>query len=174
VIRDDQLTVVCSAADGSRYIAQTVEDEVVFEGGCRCGNVRYTSGAIPSDIIICYCRACQQVSGSGCLPFVQVPLNTFRVTKASTRQTLRLSSVAERTFCSSCGTPVSLTYSFESDQISVTVGSVDWPSLRSEAPKVGKHIFVSEKAPWVQLPDDGAERWGTEESAHLLVPNKAS
>ena len=67
-----------------------------------------------------------------------------------------------------------MAYSFQADQMSITVGSIDWPSLRSEAPKVSKHIFVSEKAPWVQLPDDGAERWGTEESAHLLVPDKAN
>jgi hypothetical protein len=114
------------------------------------------------------------VSGSGYLPFVEISSNAFHLTEASTRKTLKLSAVAERTFCSNCGTPVTMGYSFDADHISISVGSIDWQSLKSEAPKVAKHIFVSEKAPWVQLPDDGAERWGTEESAHLIVLDKSS
>lgn len=49
-------------------------------------------------------------------------------------------------------------YTFEPETTAVTVGSVDPQSFKGEWPKVKNHIFLKEKAPWVTLPDDGAER----------------
>jgi hypothetical protein len=160
--------------DGSRYVSQTVEEDAIFKGGCRCGDVKYTSSAVPTDIVICHCCACQQVSGSAYLAFIQVPSDALDITDGSSRKKLKLSAVAERTFCSSCGTPITMAYSFSAEHVSITMGSVDLQSFKCELPKVAKHMFVSEKAPWVLLPDDGAERWGTMENAHLIVPDKAS
>jgi hypothetical protein len=62
-----------------------------------------------------------------------------------------------------------MAYSYETDAIHVTMGSIDAGSLTCETPKIKQHIYLSEKAPWVMLPDDGAERWGTAESAHLIA-----
>lgn len=161
------------AADGSRFVPNKVENEVVFKGGCRCGKVQYTASKAPSDITICHCRACQQVSGSAYLPFVHVPKSALKFTKADTLQALHLSSVAERTFCSTCGAPISMAYTFL-DSISVTMGSTDPASFTCELPRVHEHIFLQEKAPWVTLPEDGALRWGTMEEAHLLSSGKAA
>jgi ubiquinone/menaquinone biosynthesis C-methylase UbiE len=157
------------AVDGSRYVPKAVEEGVVFKGGCRCGAVQYTSSKPPSDITICHCRACQQLSGSGFLPFASVPRSALKYAADSALQTLRLSDVAERTFCASCGTPITMAYVREPEAIDVTMGSIDAGSLTCESPKTMQHIYLSEKAPWVVLPDDGAERWGTMESAHLIA-----
>lgn len=162
------LLTVILAADGSKYIPEATENEAAFIGGCRCGAVQYTSHDRPSDIVMCHCRTCQHVSGSGYLPFVNVSKSAFKLTSSSTLKTLKLSDVAERTFCSSCGTPITMSYSFSTDDLGVTMSSIDLESLQGEQPKVGKHIYVREKAPWVVLPDDGAERWGTSEDAHLI------
>jgi hypothetical protein len=81
---------------------------------------------------------------------------------------LKLSDVAERTFCASCGTPITMAYTFDNDETSVTMGSIDTSSFTCEPPTVKKHIFLNEKAPWFVLPNDGAERWGTSEFAHLI------
>lgn len=62
-----------------------------------------------------------------------------------------------------------MAYAFDEKRISVTMGSIDMQSLACEAPKVGQHIYLGEKAPWVVLPDDGAERWSTQEMAHLIT-----
>jgi hypothetical protein len=86
----------------------------------------------------------------------------------STLKSLKLSHVAERTFCASCGTPITMAF-FAEDVVHVTMGSVDQASLTCEPPSIKSHIFLSEKAPWVVLPDDGAERWGTLEDTHLVV-----
>ena len=57
-----------------------------------------------------------------------------------------------------------MAYKSEPDSISVVVSSMDQGSLKGEALKVRKHIYLSEKAPWDAVPDDGAERrlqWST-------------
>ena len=61
-----------------------------------------------------------------------------------------------------------MTYSFHEDEVSLTMSSVDLESMTCEPPRVRKHIFLREKAPWLVLGDDGAERWGTSEDAHLI------
>jgi hypothetical protein len=153
-----------------RYFSKAIDDDrVVFRGGCRCGGVQYTSSEPPSEITLCHCRACQQLSGSGFLAFTTVPKSAFKYAERSALQTLKLSDVAERTFCTSCGTPIAMAYSFEADAISVTMGSVDPGSFACEPPKIKKHMYLSEKAPWFVMPDDGAERWGTSEFAHLIA-----
>jgi hypothetical protein len=157
------------ATDGHRYVPRAVDNEVVFKGGCRCGGVNYTSSEPPSDITLCHCQACQQLSGSAFLPFTTISPRALKYAESSTLKRLRLSDVAERTFCSSCGTPITMAYSFDPDEISITMGSVDMSSLTCESPKVKNHIYLHEKAPWVVLPDDGAERWGTWEFAHLVA-----
>lgn len=59
-------------------------------------------------------------------------------------------------------------YSFHGEEISLTMSSVDLESLTCEPPVVKKHIFLREKAPWLMLAEDGVERWGTSEDAHLI------
>ncbi|KAF2819186.1 S-adenosyl-L-methionine-dependent methyltransferase [Ophiobolus disseminans] len=167
------LAVARKAADGSRFVPKpTCDDDIVFNGGCRCGEVQYTSSASPSDITLCYCRACQQLSGSSYLPFISTRKAAFKFTASSTIKTLKLSDVAERTFCASCGTPLTMAYSFFEDEISITMGSIDTESFTCEPPKVKNHIYLAEKAPWVTVPDDGTERWGTHELAHLIPSKK--
>jgi hypothetical protein len=62
-----------------------------------------------------------------------------------------------------------MTYPSDPNEMSLTAGSIYSDSLASEwNPKVEKHIFLSEKAAWVMLPEDGSERWGTSEFAHLV------
>ncbi|KAF2676790.1 S-adenosyl-L-methionine-dependent methyltransferase [Lentithecium fluviatile CBS 122367] len=146
-------------ADGSRYVPRSQDNGIVFKGGCRCGAIKYTCTEPPSDITLCHCRACQQVSGSIFLPFIEVPTSAFQFTSSITLKTLKLSDIADRTLCTSCGTPITMVYKSAPHETSLTWGSVDLGSLRVVAPKVRQHIFLKEKASWVVLPDNGAERY---------------
>lgn len=167
----DHVADTDTAVDGSRYVPKAVDSGIIFKGNCRCGGVQYTSTACPKDIVFCHCRACQQLSGSAYIPFTRVPRDALTFTEDSTREILKLSDIAERSFCSRCGTPISMIYSFYEDEVSLTMSSVDLESMICEPPTVRKHIFLREKAPWLVLGDDGAERWGTSEDAHL-IPSK--
>ncbi|KAF2463921.1 S-adenosyl-L-methionine-dependent methyltransferase [Lindgomyces ingoldianus] len=157
---------------GTILVSGKSHTDVLLSGGCRCQGVRYQSTAPPSSITFCHCRACQQVSGAPFLPFIQVPTSSFKFTSSSTLRTLKLSDAAERTFCSTCGSPITMVYLFEGrkEGTSLTMGSVDTESLKCEMPKVRKHIFLGEKAPWFELSDDGVERMETSLEAHLIKP----
>ena len=117
------ITKRIAATDGSRYVSKSVDGDVVFRGGCRCGGVKYTSSVSPSDITLCHCRACQQLSGSVYLPFISFASTALSYIDSTTLKTLKLSQVAERTYCSSCGTPISMVYSFYPGEVSVTMVS---------------------------------------------------
>ena len=166
------LTDRSPALDSSRYVPKVIEDGVIFNGSCRCGGVQYSSTARPKDVTFCHCRACQQLSGSAFLPFTGVPKDALTFTEESTRRTLRLSDFAERSYCSRCGAPITMIYAFEPQEISLTLSSVDLNSMKCEPPTLKQHIFLQEKAPWFVLADDGAERWGTCEDAHVFKSQK--
>lgn len=59
-------------------------------------------------------------------------------------------------------------YHFEKGFTGIVLGSVDMGSYKGPVPKVEQHIFLSEKAPWVNLPDDGAKRLQTSNFAKQL------
>jgi hypothetical protein len=98
------------------------------------------------------------LSGSTYLPFIEIPTKELQFTSSMTLKTLKLSKSAERTFCTSCGSPITMVYTAK-DDTSLTWGSVDSESLQVAVPKVKKHMFLKEKAPWVVLPDDGADHY---------------
>jgi SAM-dependent methyltransferase len=133
-------------------------------GGCRCSAVRYEAYRRPTNVVVCHCFTCGRLSGSGNLPFVAVPTNSFRYVKSRGLKTLRLSDVASRTFCTECGSPLGIVfdgtkgYENEKGKTNIVLGSVDMDSLGGEAPEVWGHIFVGEKCIWETLPDDGAQR----------------
>lgn len=98
-----------------------------------------------------------------------MPKTALVFTEESTREFLKLSDIAERSFCSRCGAPITMVYSFWPNEVSLTMSSVDLESMICEPPVVKKHIFLREKAPWLMLAEDGADRWGTSEDAHLIA-----
>ncbi|KAF9734133.1 hypothetical protein PMIN03_008580 [Paraphaeosphaeria minitans] len=153
-------------ADGSRYVPSASSRETVFEGGCRCGGVRYTSTQQPSQVTFCYCRACSQVSGSGYLPFCHVDDDALTFTHTSTMKTLVLSKAAERFFCTGCGAPIAMKF-FDQGVTGLVLGSLDMDTFKGAMPNVEQHIFLREKAPWVTVPDDGAKRMETFEQMEM-------
>jgi hypothetical protein len=76
-----------------------------------------------------------------------------------TLKTLKLSDIADRTFCTSCGSPITMVYKSSPDGTSLAWGTVEPGSLETAVPKVKQHIFVKEKVSWMVLPNDGAQRW---------------
>jgi hypothetical protein len=95
-------------------------------GGCQCGAVRYRITAEPTGVNVCHCRMCQKAGGGPFMVFGGVQLDELVWTRGEPKVFVS-SSIAERGFCSDCGTP--LTYRmFDRDRISITLGSLDDPS----------------------------------------------
>lgn len=97
-------------------------DKRMWTGGCQCGAVRYELHS-PQWVSICHCRMCQRASGQPFMVFAGGEAEKVRWTRGRP-SFFHSSDIAERGFCSACGTP--LTYGRKSGgTLSVTIGSLD-------------------------------------------------
>lgn len=123
----------------------------MLSGRCACGIVRYRLASAPYDCGWCHCRICQLVSGSAGLVFATVSRDAFIIERGSDEVGEFPSTIfGQRSFCRTCGSPLTIHVEHQTDEIEVTVGTLDEPS--SIFP--GFHLFVSEAPSWLQL-DDG-------------------
>ena len=106
-------------------------DERELSGGCACGRVRYTVRIENDDAYLCHCRMCQRATGGVSIAFKQV--KQADVTWDGEPDWFDSSPIAQRPFCSNCGTPLGFRFKEGSDKMDLTVGSFDDPS--SFAPK---------------------------------------
>jgi hypothetical protein len=111
-------------------------------GGCQCGAVRYALYVEPTAADLCHCRMCRKAMGNLFMAVAGVPLEEFAWT-AGAPATYRSSSVAERTFCRDCGTPLSFRY-LGRERISVTTGSLDEPARARPTVQNG----IESRVPW--------------------------
>lgn len=135
------------------------KSSVVLRGGCCCGKVQYTSTALPSDIQNCHCIVCRRLSGSAFLTFADFPVGSVHLDPSDSFQTIHLSDIAERGYCSACGTPMTMKYKCQPDKISIAAGTIDEDSVEGELGQVTAHIFLSQKAGWYTIGEDGLKRW---------------
>jgi hypothetical protein len=87
---------------------------------------------------------------------VTVARQGFQFT-AGTPAEYRSSEAVVRTFCSSCGTPLSYWHQAWPDEISLTIGSLDDPS---DVPP-SDHTWMSEAITW-DRPADGLMKYDTD------------
>ena len=142
-----------------------MSEQSSFEGGCLCGAVRYRATAAPLRGVICHCSMCRRHSGAPILAFVHFPKDSFRWLKSEPAR-YRSSRFAQRGFCPSCGSTVSMHEDVLADRVQITVGSLDDPG----AVKMDDHVWAQEKVPWLEV-EDGLPRFRQSSSA---VPSKAS
>lgn len=136
----------------------------VFEGGCLCGAVRYRSTAAPLRCVICHCADCRRHSGAPCLGFVHFPLAAFRWLGGEP-QRYRSSQFAERGFCPSCGSILSMHEEVLGDRVQVSLGSLDEP----QRVRPQDHVWVASAIPCFRI-DDDLPRFPRSSTA---VPSKA-
>lgn len=95
-------------------------------GGCQCGRIRYTINVENDDAYLCHCRMCQRATGGVSIAYKNVPLD--KVTWNREPDWYRSSAIANRPFCSTCGTPLGFAFLDAAKNIDITVGSFDDPS----------------------------------------------
>ena len=123
-------------------------------GGCLCGKVRYELRSEPFDCGWCHCRTCQLFGGAPAMPFASVPRDHFAWTKGEEEvRTIRSSSFGERSFCGSCGTPLTVAVDHQPETIDFPVVTLDNPDpVQPEF-----HIFWGSRIAWFD-PGDGLPR----------------
>jgi hypothetical protein len=102
-----------------------------YTGGCACGAIRYEARSEPIFENHCQCRDCQKRSGTGHGSYLTFPQRAeVRITGEATTWRVAADSGNEKihAFCSTCGSPVYLTFAARPDLIAVHAASLDDPS----------------------------------------------
>ncbi|WP_091925775.1 GFA family protein [Phyllobacterium sp. CL33Tsu] len=101
-----------------------VLDEI--EGGCLCGNIRFRVRRIRRTHI-CHCDMCRRATGGpfAVLSWVDATAVVWEGTKQPKAR--RSSPIATRSFCGDCGTPITLQYDDDPDQLAFYAGTFDTP-----------------------------------------------
>ena len=119
-----------------------------MEGGCFCGAVRYRVDAVPFHETSWHCSICRRTSGAPYVAWMSVRRAEFRILAGDPAR-FRSSSVATRSFCARCGTPLTFEHDAWPDELDVTICSLDAP----EAVPPKDHTWVSSRLSWVPLQD---------------------
>jgi hypothetical protein len=133
------------------------EARVGLTGGCQCGAIRFRLDATPVGASLCHCRMCQKAGGAPFMAFAPLSITDFVVTRGQIA-TFASSDIAERGFCSACGTP--LTYrGVTSRRISVTVCSLDEPDAVAPEFQLGAESQVHWLADALAAPNTRTDEW---------------
>ena len=95
-------------------------------GGCQCRRVRYSGMVEPREAYLCHCRMCQRATGGFAATLVSV--EQADVTWTDEPDWYDSSPIAQRPFCSRCGTPLGFRFREGSTKMDLTVGTFDDPS----------------------------------------------
>lgn len=99
----------------------------ILTGGRQCGAIRFALSAPPTRVSICHCRMCQKATGAPFASLADIPHEAFSWTRG-TPSAFRSSSIAERDFCSACGTPLSFR-AIGGPKIEIMTGAFDRPDM---------------------------------------------
>ena len=127
----------------------------VVGGSCLCGGVRYEVELPFTRANYCHCTRCAKGSGSWGHAQGRVPRERFRLLEGEELITVfQPEDGAVKAFCSPCGASL-CGASWPEGEISVRLGTLDGdPEIRPQY-----HSWVDSRLPWVELPDDGLDRY---------------
>ena len=120
-----------------------------FSGGCACGSIRYVCERAPVAMLNCHCRDCQRSSGAPFASGVIVLVSDTKITGTPNTYSVRANSgsLATRSFCSDCGTPL-----FAGSESAPGVMSIRFPTLDNPSEfRPTLDIWTSSAQPWVCL-----------------------
>lgn len=118
----------------------------IYQGGCACGAVRYSSKQAPQFSFHCQCRNCQRVTGTGHSSLLMLTLSAVSVTGKLKfyEQPTDDGNISSSGFCPQCGSPVLSKSSGYPEIVFVHAASLDDPSVF----KPQKVVWSSRKQHW--------------------------
>jgi len=124
-----------------------------FTGGCACGAIRYECTALPLRMVNCHCRDCQRASGSAYSATLIIAANSVRLLRGTCHKhpiVAESGNVAQREFCSACGTPLFAASLARPEFLGIKAASLDDPSWF--APEAD--VWVESAQPWDHMDPD--------------------
>lgn len=124
--------------------------EVVHEGGCLCGAIRYRVTQPIGKLIMCHCTDCQKASATGASVNAVVPTDHFEIRSGTPKvfsKVVDSGNTLHRAFCGDCGSPI-YTRRDNAPQVTVVkVGTLDAPVDM----QVAMNIWTRSARPWMQV-----------------------
>jgi hypothetical protein len=120
-----------------------------FSGGCACGLIRYVCSRAPVAMLNCHCLDCQRSSGAPFASGFIVRVSDLTVSGTPKTHSVRADSgsIATRSFCPDCGSPL-----FARGEAAPEVMSVRFPTLDDPSEfQPMLDIWTSTTQPWVCL-----------------------
>lgn len=129
---------------------------MIMQGGCQCGAVRFEADVNDFEAYLCHCRMCQRAVGNVSVALVNLPQAQVKWMMQPARYAS--SPIAERLFCSHCGTSLGFAF-LDSSHCDLPVAAFDNP-----APFVPHHNFGIESClpQWQhtsELPGQRTDEW---------------
>jgi hypothetical protein len=111
-----------------------------------CKSIRYRIEADPKVSIICYCRQCQQITGTGHSPQFGVPKSAVTLSGTPREHSLVADSGNNVTsgFCADCGSPLYKTTSGVPDMLFFHAATLDDPAYY----KPDIIVWSESRQPW--------------------------
>ena len=102
-----------------------------YRGGCSCGALRYEVAAEPMFAGQCQCLDCRHETGGGHSSFMAFPADAVKLTGTPRFYEVKADSgnLVGRGFCTNCGSPVLGRTSGMPHMTTISVGSLDDPSV---------------------------------------------
>ena len=124
----------------------------MLKGSCACGRTRYEiDGELHGRVAHCHCWQCRKHSGASFGTTAAVKADEFQVVAGEDLLSSWESSPGiHRFFASCCGSPLFKRLDAVPQVMALRLGSLDSDPART----VEQHIFVSSKAPWVEIGDE--------------------
>ena len=120
----------------------------IIHGGCLCGAVRYEAAGQPYNITHCHCVDCRRSSGAAFVTWASFRRTDFSFAHGEPRTLAWAGRL--RSFCATCGTPLTFMTAPNADEVDVTVCTFD----NSEAISPADHTWTEDRLPWVRLADN--------------------
>lgn len=146
--------------------------EMIREGGCGCGAVRYRVTGEPIFVNNCHCRQCQQQTGGTSVVNAFFESEHIALLEGElSEHTVTAGSGGPHVICRCAGCGVALWSYYPRlgrTGAGVRVGTLDDPgSLTPDAA-----IYIADKMPWVTLPEGIPHFEGPYNPLELLGPDK--
>ena len=107
-----------------------------YEGGCRCGAVRYRVEGEPEVVGLCHCADCRKETGGLYLAYADWPIDRFSVEG-------RYATWGGRSFCPVCGSRL---FHLSETEAEILMGSLDAAPVGL---KPSREIWVRRREPWL-------------------------
>ncbi len=121
------------------------DTKIIHQGGCQCGNSRFTAKGTPKFISNCHCHSCRKATGAAFSTWVGFDDEKIEWT-TSAPNFYASSTGVQRGFCNKCGTPLTYAGVKWPGETHFLIGVLDTPTAYTP----NTDVFIEDALLWTQ------------------------